>query len=440
MAAAAAAGPAVPEAQFLGLQGRWRVEGFVRTAYPHEAVTTVPLTVRSKVAIGETVDVSEIAVPEPVDGGGERARTTSTRALKVTYDEQPEGRCFFLCRNARTGVVGIKTEGTELRFAPSYVLVSSTTHRLVWRNDRAQEAAHGIAWTRVKATRSTTTSPSAHVPMEVVTPAQLRKLHRTPPTWDDKAKQRRHAANMRRQAERRACICASSACAGVPTVKIAKASTPKKDAAADQQPEKLLKGIQLQRNAVKMAARRELAQRFGGSSAANATTAVFVSLLHLHPAARATGNPNFLQLGFNAQGLQHVSLEDVDQYFIKMETSASSSPSSSTYLPRFNYPLPEAAGAQAARPSSEVVQNKKRQHTMNQAVSVVAAELQKDPQLAESMLMLSATTESATPFKKVSLLQACRGGDCVAVVALRRHRAAHDGSSDARVCCLLVWR
>ena len=123
-----------------------------------------------------------------------------------------------------------------------------------------------------------------------------------------------------------------------------------------------------------------------------------------------------------------------------METSASSSPSSSTYLPRFNYPLPEAAGAQAARPSSEVVQNKKRQHTMNQAVSVVAAELQKDPQLAESMLMLSATTESATPFKKVSLLQACRGGDCVAVVALRRHRAAHDGSSDARVCCLLVWR
>ena len=225
---------------------------------------------------------------------------------------------------------------------------------------------------------------------------------------------------MRRQAhERRACICAASiACAGnnTPTVKVfPKASTLKKDAAVDQQPEKPLKGIQLQRAAVKMAARRELAQRFGGS-AADANTAVFVSLLHLHPAARATGKSSVSQLGFTTEGLQGVLPEGVDQYFIKVETStsssSSSSSSSSTYLPRFNYPLPEpASGAEAAHPPAAVVQSKKRQHpTMDRAVAAVAAaaELQQDLRFAGSLLTMSATTAiSAAPLKKVRPSPAC---------------------------------
>ena len=182
---------AIPADTFLSLEGRWPVDAFVRAAHPHSPVDADALsaTVREKTEIGEVVAVTRsadarllIATYEPASGDRSSSDILATKT-------------FFLRRNAKSGVVTIKAPGVELRRAGSYELAVDRTHaRALWLSCRDQEAAHGIAWARLAATRQAAClSPSAAAAL--LSPAQARQLEisggRAP--RDDVAKQKRQA-------------------------------------------------------------------------------------------------------------------------------------------------------------------------------------------------------------------------------------------------------
>ena len=169
------------------------MDAFVRAAHPHSSVDAgaLPATVRGKAEIGEVVAVT---------------RSPDARVLIATYEPASSDRSssdvlatktFFLRRNAKSGVVIIKAPGRELRRAGSYELAVDSTHaRALWLSCRDQEAAHGLAWARMAATRQAAClSPSAAAALLSPQQARQLKISGGSAPRDDVAKQKRQAAS-----------------------------------------------------------------------------------------------------------------------------------------------------------------------------------------------------------------------------------------------------